>query len=538
MKKRRSILIVDLVCVVFSFLFFVTPVKAQITFLYTVKNASDTVVAGACTNATAGCSLRGAIEAANATGASTIVCAIPASDPNCVGGVCTISLGSALPNLTVNMSIEGPGADQLIVRSGNGQDRIFNVTTASAVSFFNLTIRDGGAVNVPNVNGGGILNSFSATVNVTNCAITANRSARTSGGGGGIYNSAGGTVNVTNCTISGNTGELGAGGGGIFNANGGALNVTNSTISGNSVSNNNGGGIFMGGGTLNVTNSTISGNSATGADGGGISTSGGTANIKNSIIALNTAFTQRPDVNGTFVSAGFNLIGKRDGSNGFTAATDQTGTIASPLDPKLDPAGLQNNGGPTKTIALLFGSPAIDKGTSAGLTGNLTTDQRGSGFPRTFNDPATPNATGGDGTDIGAFELQTTPPTTLANISTRLRVETGDNVLIAGFIVTGTAQKKVIIRAIGPSLSFADKLANPTLELRGSGGLIDSNDDWVNSPNKQAIIDSTIPPTNDLESAIVQTLPANASQYTAIVRGVSNGTGHGSGGSLRSGYLG
>jgi hypothetical protein len=116
----------------------------------------------------------------------------------------------------------------------------------------------------------------------------------------------------------------------------------------------------------------------------------------------------------------------------------------------------------------------------------------------------------------------------LANISTRLRVETGDNVLIGGFIITGPQAKKIILRAIGPSLPFADRLANPTLELRNSAGsLLDSNDDWVNSPNKQAIIDSTIPPTNDFESAIVATLPANAAGYTAIVRGVNNGTGIG-----------
>jgi uncharacterized delta-60 repeat protein len=116
----------------------------------------------------------------------------------------------------------------------------------------------------------------------------------------------------------------------------------------------------------------------------------------------------------------------------------------------------------------------------------------------------------------------------LANISTRLRVETGDNALIGGFIVTGTEPKKVIIRAIGPSLSLADRLANPTLELRdSSGALLDSNDDWMNSPNKQAIIDSTIPPTNDLESAIVATLPANGSGYTAIVRGPGGSTGIG-----------
>jgi plastocyanin len=119
------------------------------------------------------------------------------------------------------------------------------------------------------------------------------------------------------------------------------------------------------------------------------------------------------------------------------------------------------------------------------------------------------------------------PTTTLGNISTRLRVETGDNVLIGGFIVSGTQPKKVIVRAIGTSLPFADRLANPTLELHGPAGLIDANDNWVDSPNKQAIIDSNVPPNNDLESAIVATLPANNSAYTAIVRGVNNTTGIG-----------
>lgn len=118
-------------------------------------------------------------------------------------------------------------------------------------------------------------------------------------------------------------------------------------------------------------------------------------------------------------------------------------------------------------------------------------------------------------------------PAALGNISTRLRVETGDSVLIGGFIVTGTQPKKVIVRGIGPSLPFADKLADPTLELHGPSGLIDTNDNWVTSPNKQAIIDSTVPPGNDLESAIVVTLPANNSAYTAVVRGVNNGTGVG-----------
>ena len=109
-------------------------------------------------------------------------------------------------------------------------------------------------------------------------------------------------------------------------------------------------------------------------------------------------------------------------------------------------------------------------------------------------------------------------PSSLANISTRLRVETGDNALIGGFIVTGTQPKKVIVRAIGPSLPLAGALANPTLELRdGSGTLIRSNDDWRIGGQETEIIASTIPPSNDLESAIVETLPANGAGYTAIV---------------------
>jgi plastocyanin len=123
----------------------------------------------------------------------------------------------------------------------------------------------------------------------------------------------------------------------------------------------------------------------------------------------------------------------------------------------------------------------------------------------------------------------TAGPGILGNISTRLRVETGDNVLIGGFIVTGTQPKKVIVRAIGPSLSalFSGALADPTLELRDSSGvLIRANDNW-RSDQEAEILATTIPPSDDLESAIVETLPANNSAYTAIVRGVDNSTGIG-----------
>jgi N-acetylneuraminic acid mutarotase len=118
-------------------------------------------------------------------------------------------------------------------------------------------------------------------------------------------------------------------------------------------------------------------------------------------------------------------------------------------------------------------------------------------------------------------------PIGLGNISTRLRVGTGDNVLIGGFIVTGTQAKRIIVRAIGPSLPLSGVLADPVLELHNSGGvLIATNDNW-RSNQEADIIATTLPPSNDLESAIVATLPANNSAYTAIVHGFNNGTGIG-----------
>ena len=113
------------------------------------------------------------------------------------------------------------------------------------------------------------------------------------------------------------------------------------------------------------------------------------------------------------------------------------------------------------------------------------------------------------------------------NVSTRLRVQTGEGAMIGGFIITGNAAKKVIIRAIGPSLSqagVAGVLADPTIELNGSGGAIARNDDWKTTQQAE-IQATTIPPSNDLESAIVATLAPGS--YTAIVAGKGNNTGVG-----------
>jgi uncharacterized delta-60 repeat protein len=120
----------------------------------------------------------------------------------------------------------------------------------------------------------------------------------------------------------------------------------------------------------------------------------------------------------------------------------------------------------------------------------------------------------------------------LLNISTRMEVLTGSNVLIGGFIVTGTEQKKVLLRAIGPSLPVNGKLADPVLELHDGNGIIATNDNWkindTTGQSQQAAVSATgAPPNSDLESALIVTLPANNSAYTAIVRGQNGGSGVG-----------
>jgi CSLREA domain-containing protein len=426
---------------------------------YTVNTSSDSVAANACENHLSGCSLRGAIQAANAHSGDTIVFHIIEFCP--ISG-CVITLSSALPDISAPMSISGPSSHAIQRGSSAATNfRIFNVTTTGTVNISNLVIKkgnpgganggglqnfNGGTVNVTNclfqdnvANNGGGISGRAGTVNVTGCTFVGNLASN----GGGIYND-GALIHVTNCTFTGNT--AGGDGGGFANDHYRTATISNSTFTGNTANqgdpNASGGGAISNGdhdhsfgGFLTITNTTISGNTA--LRGGGVSTAGGAAageltvthctivgnssfysdsgggitkdgqgvsvKIKNTIVALNTGSAGR-DVFGDFTSSGFNLIGRIDGSTGITAATDQTGTIASPLDPKLDPAGLQSNGGPTQTIALLGDSPAIDKGSSNGLTGALTTDQRGSGFNRTFDYPFIANAVGGDGTDIGALE--------------------------------------------------------------------------------------------------------------------------------------
>jgi hypothetical protein len=128
-----------------------------------------------------------------------------------------------------------------------------------------------------------------------------------------------------------------------------------------------------------------------------------------------------------------------------------------------------------------------------------------------------------------ATPTPTQTPGTLGNISTRLRVLSGDNALIGGLIASGTAGKKVIIRAIGPSLSgfgVPGALTNPTLDLFQGSTLLLSNDDWNTSAQQAEIAASGLAPSNTAESAIIWTLTPGEN-YTAVVRGLNGTTGIG-----------
>jgi CSLREA domain-containing protein len=328
------------------------------------------------------------------------------------GGNAGTSVGGGILNLGVLVLSQSSLSDNMATNGGG----LYN-GPAAWLAVVASTVQG----NVGTTAGGGLANN-GGTVTVYRTAVLSNTGGFNVYGGGGIENS--GTLTVTNSTLSGNSaGE----GGGISNL--GTLTVTNSTLSGNSANGYAGGGIFnfgtltmanstlsgnaagIGGGVLNfgpltVSNSTLSGNSGA-MFGGGVANYLGPLTVSNSTLSGNSAtfgggiYSQSnatTTVTGTIVASGTGgadcagTLGEVQGYNldddtscGFSKTTDLTNT-----NPLLGP--LQNNGGPTPTMALLPGSPAIDKGGTA-ANGCPATDQRGVARPQ------------GPACDIGAFEL-------------------------------------------------------------------------------------------------------------------------------------
>ena len=361
-------------------------------------------------------SLRQAIIDANANpGADTIEFTVTG----------TITLSGSLPTVTGSLTITGPGAESLTVDAGsNGY--IFNLDGQDN-HIYGLTLtggsaQDGGAIkllqsdaltidsciisdNTASRGGGIYINS--STLTIQNSTISGNEA--TTGEGGGISIEGSSIVTLGNVTISSNTAA--SSGGGIYN-NGNSMFITNSTINGNGPV-TNGGGIYNSNTSATFTNVTISDNTAN--VGGGISNASstlvltnvtiynnkggisgrdiynsGSVTFKNTIVANNLGSGNScGNSGGTFTSLGYNL------DSGSTCGFDQAGDLTD-TDPLLGP--LYDNGGATKTHALLLNSPAIDNGTESGRP---STGQRG--FSRSQDGD-------GDGTvmcDMGAFEVFT-----------------------------------------------------------------------------------------------------------------------------------
>jgi hypothetical protein len=128
---------------------------------------------------------------------------------------------------------------------------------------------------------------------------------------------------------------------------------------------------------------------------------------------------------------------------------------------------------------------------------------------------------------IEIYDLQSNKPAQLGNLSVRAEVRTDDNVLIDGLIIRGGMPKRVVLRAIGPSLhnsGLSGELQDPVLELHdGNGTLMQTNDNWKEASNASDIQATGLAPSDDRESAILMTLPSG--NYTAIVSGVNRTTG-------------
>jgi hypothetical protein len=418
-----------------------------------------------------------------------------------------INLTTPLPRLG-SVTVNGPGARVLTVQrstaAGTPNFPIFDV--GNGVSIYGLTLSNGKATGAPANGGAIVVYSTSGTVFLFDCVLSGNSASN----GGAIYNRSPSFLAVRNCTFHANTAS--GFGGAIFNT--GSAYIENCTISGNSAA-SKGGAVYNNASSsearTDIFESTIEGNSGIA---GTINNSGALATVRMG----NTIIKAGPS-GGTIVNSEGATVQSRGSNLSSDAAGGDSGTGPGGLlnqagdrrntDPKLDPAGLQDNGGLTPTIALLADSSAINAGFSQNAPAR---DQRQ--YVRVGN------------IDIGAYEFGGTIPVTLANISTRLRAETADNVLIGGFIVTGSQPKRLMARAIGPSLGIAGALADPQLELYDSGGTpIGSNDNWQDAPNRQEIIDTTIAPPNALESAMLRSVTPGA--YTAVVSGVGGASGIG-----------
>lgn len=325
------------------------------------------------------------------------------------GGGVWVGGGTVTINNTTFEETEANGGNS--GTGGNGANPGGGADGGGLYSLGNVTVTNS-TFHLAEANGGDGGDAFGTT-------CLGGHSAGDGGGarGGAIF-ADGGSLVVNTATFANNSAVGGDGGDGGQN-DGGALNCGNhgagGLAHGGAIANNNAANVNLKHGTVSLNNAQAgrTGVNTPGVNkpprlvaegtGGGIRVGPGGVTLENTIIAGNNAAngtgdatgapTPGPNVDGAVTSNGHNLLGTATEATGLTGTGDQTGA-----DPLLAP--LADNGGPTQTMALSIGSPAIDAGVAAGAA----FDQRGR--PRTFDDPGVANAATGDGTDIGAFELQ------------------------------------------------------------------------------------------------------------------------------------
>jgi hypothetical protein len=322
------------------------------------------------------CTLREAVAVAESGDTITF-------DPSLAGS--TIVLGCDI-TLDKNLTIDGSGLTPHVQISGGGSVRVFGIPEGLTIAIYHLDILDG---NAPS--GGGI-DILASTLTVSNTTFSGN-----SADDGGAIDVNGGTLFVTDCSFVGNSAAVY---GGAIDNNMGTTIIVGSTFSGNS-SNQYGGGVFNDHGDVTVTNSTFSGNSAT-LEGGGLLNYEGTMEVRNCTLSGNSAPSGGGILNSTngtlhlWNTIVANSPSGGDCVNDGTIATNvnnliEDGTCSPAVtgDPLLGP--LADNGGPTQTMALGDGSPAIDAGDDATCE---AVDQRGVSRPQ------------GVHCDIGAYETE------------------------------------------------------------------------------------------------------------------------------------
>jgi hypothetical protein len=419
------------------------PVGFNLTNTTTVQ--PDAYVVGN-TSASGAGSLEAAVAAADADASGkpiTITFAAAAGQPFATAQTITLAapMGSSqaaldLSNTTAGASItiQGPAAGVTI--SGGGKYTVLRVEPGVTAFLSGLTIANGNAsvpdpaaYGNPEYDGGGIYNEGNLVL--SDSTLTSNTATYDGGGlysvglgsgaglahvaladdtfsnnqaasgiGGGIDNWLSSPMTLTGVTLYQNT-DGGGSGGGVADASN--LTINNSTFFMNTVKDygdfggGEGGGLWAGtGASVVVTNSTFSGNQALpdpaghNGEGGGLF-SFGSLTLENTIVAGNTAGTG-PDIDGTLSNAAYDLVGNGAGTTSLSGFTNMVGYATHPLNPLLAPLG--NYGGPTPTLPLLPGSPAIDAGSTVVVPAGDTTDQRG--LPRVA----------GSAVDVGAFESQ------------------------------------------------------------------------------------------------------------------------------------